>query len=85
MVTIVIIDFQMPVMTGIEAIEEIIAFYKQTNLVAKKKAKIQQISENNRIPKRENKLDLPVFVMFSVHSHKGFIEYAKQRGVDYFI
>ena len=72
----------MPVMTGIQAIQEIRAFYSQMSLRAHRKAEIQDSPEP--VPQRA-KFTPPIFVMFSIYQQKGFQEFAKGHGVDYFI
>ena len=82
LVQIVIVDYMMPGMTGIQAIEEVRAFYSQMNMRAQRRAEIEDPQER---PYPNEKFTPPVFVMFSVHQHLGFREFAKDHGVDYFI
>lgn len=81
MVTIVIADFEMPVMNGLEAIREIRAFYSTINQRLRKKMLIQQSSELISTQSVKS-LTMPKFVMFSVHTKKGFLDYVMERGVN---
>jgi hypothetical protein len=61
----------MPIMTGLEVIQELKAFF---TIIGREKNSEQDLP-----------LESPTFAMFSAHSHRGFREYIKERGVDFIL
>ena len=80
MVTIVIVDFQMPMLTGLDVIKEVRATYESVN------KKLHGASFESQSEKTERgEMRMPTFCLFSVHNHKAFVEYSREKGVDYFL
>ena len=87
-INIVIADFDMPIMTGLEAVKEIRAIFTVINQRLLKKHQIKNgkklVSDKsgtdkklvgNRSDKDYKQLTMPTFILSSMHSHKGFREY----------
>ena len=66
---IVITDYQMPFMTGVEAITEIRAFYNIQNARIRQ-VKTSMVNDSDNIRLKE--LTMPTFLMFSVHNSRIF-------------
>lgn len=77
LVLIVIVDYSMPFMTGVEVVQEITSFYNTMNWHLEPQQ--EQIMETVKAEV------LPTFCMFSGHNFKGFREFVLEHGVDYII
>ena len=76
-INIVIADYEMPIMTGLDAVKEIRAIFTVINQRLLKKHQIKSGKKliGNRSDEDFKKLTMPVFILSSTHSHKGFREY----------
>ena len=81
----VIVDYEMPMMTGLEAIKEIRALYSTINARIWHAALNQTRAETGSPKTGIQYIRLPKFALFSVHKNKAFEEFAMERGVDYFV
>jgi CheY-like chemotaxis protein len=79
----VITDYEMPFMTGVEAINEIRAFYSIQNARIRQVRNSIMTKDNNNVRLRE--MSMPTFIMFSVHKTRIFQEYCMEHGVNYVI
>ena len=83
-VLIVMVDFEMPIMTGLQAIKELKAIYRisyHNEFFAPANGDEAQLPN----PNQHCLLPMPKCVMFSAHIRKGFSEFLKNEGVDYII
>ena len=79
-VTIVIVDFQMPMLTGLDVVREVRATYQSVN------NKLNGVSFESQSEKSDQgQMRMPTFCLFSVHNHKAFVDYARDKGVNYFL
>ena len=83
---IVILDFEMPNMTGLNAIKMIKGFYDTIRWNVQVKNP-KYADARNFDPENGRAANYPTFCMYSQHSHKGFREFVldPDRGVDYII
>ena len=75
-----IIDFEMPVLNGIEAIKEIRSTISNHNETA-----MTHFQTTELVLDKPKIIGLPTFAMFSQYSDPHFRGYCKERGVDFFI
>lgn len=72
----------MPKLTGLDVIKEIKALYANVN---------RRIQLNVGDAERDvdsisfAEMRIPTFCLFSVHHHKAFVDYTREKGVDYFL
>lgn len=76
LVLIVIVDYTMPYMNGVEVVKEVTKFYNTMNW---------RLEPQQPIYEPVKAEILPTFCMFSCHSFKGFREHVLSQGVDYII
>ena len=76
--TIVVIDYEMPTMTGLEAIKEIKALY---NAVNTRITRNREISSETGSKTGLRDIRMPVFALFSCHQNQAFQHFCLQRGV----
>ena len=76
-INIVIADYEMPIMTGLEAVKEIRAIFTVMNqrLLKKHQIKNNKNLVSNRSKKDYKQLEMPTFILSSTHTHKGFREF----------
>ena len=83
LVTVIIVDYEMPCKTGIEVINEVRSFYTFMN---NKIAAENLISSFNADDDRNfGLLQVPKFCMFTGHRFKGFLDFLKEYEIDCFI
>jgi CheY-like chemotaxis protein len=73
-INIVIADYEMPVLTGLDAVKEIRAIFTVINQRLLKKHQIKNGKRlvGDKSDKDFKKLTMPTFILSSTHSHKGF-------------
>lgn len=72
---IMILDFEMPLVSGLETIKEVSSLYNHSNFKIKSKQAIEGLDS-------DCSLLMPKFAMFSVHFRKGFEAFVREKGVD---
>ena len=79
---VIVIDFEMPIMSGIEAIKEIRNLHKITNENIRSRHELLSSEASKHVP---DELCLPKFLMFSSHLRPRFSDFTKDHGVDHVI
>lgn len=82
LVTIVVIDYEMPMMTGLKAIKEIKALFNTVNsrILCNKKERFETGSKTGL-----REVRMPIFALFSCHQNKAFLHFCVERGVNHFL